>query len=567
MADLDTAREVCLRDGDIQGILAPRIERLGSSYQVSSAVVSCGTGETLGVAEAEAQGASAVLRAANDVSVQIRRVLGEAPGETNTRLAAVTTNSLDALKLFTESQKRLATAKPEDIDSAIRLLKQAVAIDPEFAMAWSALAGAITWRSEFTVPPTTLRYDDAGPYYERSAKLADHATTREKYVILGRYHQNWTMDLNKEVAAFETLHALYPDDLSASGSLALSYAREGYSAEAEQLYMEIADRQKNNFEVNWNSWRAIFAMGRWADAERLRKRAIGLLTADVRRVHPEEAAQLEVFPMLELLDEGNVDSALEQVHGLERQFLKAGSEEERYALLWFIVKFYLDSGQLRLAQQWAAKSSLMTVGVARNVAYDKRDRTAFRKLMLQELSTSPYLPPSLMFALLDFGMRHEVESKLPELRHDRRTPSVALVSAELDRQAGHLQKAIAEYQALKDTVHCSAAWFEPLMLDRLARAQEDLGDMEGAVSSLEVNAREPVVPLKLEPPWRAEARLHLARLYRKTGRGAEAEKIENELRNLYRFADPDFVPAKRLREISGQFATTRKRPPQRAAGS
>ena len=46
-----------------------------------------------------------------------------------------------------------------------------------------------------------------------------------------------------------------------------------------------------------------------------------------------------------------------------------------------------------------------------------------------------------------------------------------------------------------------------LGLDRLARAQEASGDVQGAITTLETIAREPEAPLTiLEPPWRVEAR-------------------------------------------------------------
>lgn len=568
VADLETAREVCLRDDSIQAILAPRIERIGSSYQVSSAVVSCENGSTLAVVAAPARDASAVLSAINDLSTKIRNALGEAPVEAKQKLAAATTTSLDALKLFTEAQKSLSTAKPDDIDSAIRLLKQAIAIDPEFAMAWSDLAGAITWRSEFTVPPTTLRYDDAGPYYERSAQLVDHTTAREKYIILGRYHQNWTMDLEKEVAAFEALHALYPDDLSAMGPLGFAYARAGRVDDAERLYLQLADQQKNSFETTSNSWLMLCNIGRCDDAEYLRRRGLSLATPPVKKLHPYETIAMEVTPIFSLLNQGNVDGALRQSQELESQYAKADSDLERYSLIFFIFKVYFDTGQLKLAENWAHKTTVHSDGFARYLSYARGDMRTYRTLMLREISKNPNVTASAIFSLIDFGMRGKAEAMLARLQHDRRTPSLSLVNAELDRNAGQLAKAIREYRAVQAQVDVSSRWIEPVVLDRLAHAQEDSGDIQGAITTLEVNAREPVVPLIiLQPPWRAEARLHLARLYRKTGRTAEAEKIENGLRNLYRYADADFAPSKELRETPDPTTTSNKRPPRRAAGS
>lgn len=559
ISDLGTAREVCLRDGDIQAIVEPRIERVGSTYLLRSEVVSCATGTTRFVAKSEARNESAVLAAVDSMATQVRESLGRPMPSAGQKLKSVTTSSLAALKLFTDARQHLATENAQDIDTAINLLQQAVAIDPEFAMAWSQLAAAITWRCEWGIPPAAWKPEDAGPYYEKSLRLAAQTSDREKYLIVGRYHRDWSMDVKQEVSAFETLHSLSPDDVEAMDDLASAYMRDGRGDDAERLWFQVADRRKNDFEATWDAWRMICALQRSRDAERLRVRALSLVSPEVRQQHAFEIVQMETQPIIDLLNAGQVDEALQAQSRREKEF-ESATGEERENLAAYIAKIYFDLGQLRIAEEWQRRSGVETLFERVSFAAVRTDRNRFRTAVLAAFK-SQRLGANDFYHAIDLGMRAQAESNLPRLRYDRRIPSQAVVRAELDRTAGHTDQALEEFRAVQPLVHTTANWFEPVILDRIARTQEQLGDIPGAIATLEVTVTEPMVVLEVFTDCRAQARLHLARLYRQTGRTANAEKIEAELRNLYRHADPEFLAARQVEELEhGQKLASRALP-------
>jgi hypothetical protein len=137
----DTAREVCQRTGS-KAVLAGSIVSLGSQFVVGVAVTECQTGDSLAHEEAQAASKEAVLKALDTASGRFRRKLGESISSIrrfDTPVEQVTTPSLEALRTFSLGTKM--TTEGADAE-AIPFLKQAIELDPNFAMAYAALAAA-----------------------------------------------------------------------------------------------------------------------------------------------------------------------------------------------------------------------------------------------------------------------------------------------------------------------------------------------------------------------------------------------------------------------------------------
>jgi serine/threonine protein kinase len=107
----DVAREICVRTGST-ALLAGSIASLGNHYVVGVRAVNCQSGDSLGSAEAEADGREQVVRALSDATRQLRSKLGEslASVQKPDRVQAgegesydVTTSSLEALKAYAQA--------------------------------------------------------------------------------------------------------------------------------------------------------------------------------------------------------------------------------------------------------------------------------------------------------------------------------------------------------------------------------------------------------------------------------------------------------------------------------
>src|SRR5258708_17457055 len=130
----EITREVCQRTSSAAA-MDGSIALIGSRYNLILKAVSCVNGDLLTSTEAQANDKSHVLDALGEGSSEMRRRFGESlttVQKYNTPLEQATTPSLEALQAY-----NFAT---DDDAAALAFLQRAIQLDPNFAMAYSALA-------------------------------------------------------------------------------------------------------------------------------------------------------------------------------------------------------------------------------------------------------------------------------------------------------------------------------------------------------------------------------------------------------------------------------------------
>jgi hypothetical protein len=134
----ELARGVCERTGSaavLEGSIAP----LGSEYVLDLQAKSCRTGEVLDHEQAQAAKKEDVLNALSEIAARFRKRLGESLTtirEHNTPLAEATTSSLEALEAYSAGCRLHTTSGAM---AALPLVRRAVEIDPNFALAHATL--------------------------------------------------------------------------------------------------------------------------------------------------------------------------------------------------------------------------------------------------------------------------------------------------------------------------------------------------------------------------------------------------------------------------------------------
>jgi eukaryotic-like serine/threonine-protein kinase len=138
-------REVCARTGSA-AVLAGSIKPLGRQYILALEAKSCRTGDVLDQEQVQAATKEDVLNALDEVASRFRKRVGESLAtiqEHNTPLAEATTPSLEALEAYSTGWKLQTT---RGAMTALPLVKRAVEIDPNFALAHATLGLAIQYR-------------------------------------------------------------------------------------------------------------------------------------------------------------------------------------------------------------------------------------------------------------------------------------------------------------------------------------------------------------------------------------------------------------------------------------
>jgi DNA-binding winged helix-turn-helix (wHTH) protein/tetratricopeptide (TPR) repeat protein len=196
----DVARGVCERTGSaamLEGSIAP----LGSQYVVELQAKSCRTGEVLDQEQVQAARKEDVLKALGQIAIRFRQRVGESLTtiqEHNTPLAEATTPSLEALEAYSAGWKLHGSGGAM---ASLPLVKRAVEIDPNFALAHSTLGRiyADLDEGDLSAESTT-----------RAWRLREHASDPEKFVIAANYQILATGNLEEARQTCEAWAHTYP---------------------------------------------------------------------------------------------------------------------------------------------------------------------------------------------------------------------------------------------------------------------------------------------------------------------------------------------------------------------
>ncbi len=135
----DVAREIATREG-AKAVLDGEVVRLGQGYVLSARLVGAVDGAELATFREEASNDDALLPSLGRLARAIRERSGESLRaiRASNPLERVTTPSLPALRKYVEGQRLHEVGG--DTERALSLLREAVALDTAFAMAWRKIA-------------------------------------------------------------------------------------------------------------------------------------------------------------------------------------------------------------------------------------------------------------------------------------------------------------------------------------------------------------------------------------------------------------------------------------------
>jgi serine/threonine protein kinase/Tfp pilus assembly protein PilF len=198
--DENLGREVALREG-IKGLLACSINKIGNDYLLAARLVDPNTHMDVYSQSSQALGKDQVLAALDVLAEKVRHELGESlPRISRQRvpLLQATTSSLEALKSLTEARRTSGA-------TAIQLLKHAIELDPDFALAHADLGFQYYISND---RPTGEQH------FKKAMSLLDRLTVREKLWIRALV-EDWRGNRDQGIENYRTYLAEYPDDMPA----------------------------------------------------------------------------------------------------------------------------------------------------------------------------------------------------------------------------------------------------------------------------------------------------------------------------------------------------------------
>jgi len=215
-------REICARQG-IKAMVTGQVAPLGSHYVFTLDAVNSRTGESLAYQQVEATSEEGVLEALGRASSKLRGKLGEPRASIerfDTPILQATTPSLEAFQAFYLGLEQ--TRKGSEF-GAIGFLKLAIELDPNFAMAYSALATRCANLGEAQL---------AEEYAKKAFGLRDRASKRERLNITTKYYGYVTGESDKLIETYNLWIRMYPRDDAAHTNLGTVYASIGQFEES-----------------------------------------------------------------------------------------------------------------------------------------------------------------------------------------------------------------------------------------------------------------------------------------------------------------------------------------------
>ena len=539
----EVAAEICERTGssaDLEG----SISSLGSGYMLGLHARNCRTGETLDQEQASSGKKEDVFKALGQMVTGFESRAGTSLPSVEklpAMYSEVTTPSLEAWRSFNAAMA--ASIRDSKRTEVISLLKRAIEIDPNFAMAYAYLG-----RSYDAVGDAELGAQNIS----KAFAVRDHVSDPEDFFITFNYYRQVPRNLELARQTLESWKQRYPTDLIPRGFLAaFTSAGTGHYQTAVEEGLKAIEIDPNYSIGYENVTFAYLYMDRLSDAEAL------LVKASERKIDSADFSLLRYFIAFLKKDEAGMEREVSQ----RRAKLPAQGwfEHQEAMTLAYNGRLKgaarLSDSAVRLAREAGLRERSAQFAGARAVwsalygMEEEAQSSAAAALSLYKGRDADYGPA---FAL-DFvhhspkaqPITAEIEKRFPEDTSVQFSYLPALRALEaLNRsdpaKAIEITQAAAPYElAVPGTAYYSGAAFFGVLYPVYVRglAYSRMGRHREAAAEFQKILDHP--GMMLNDPMGPFARLELARALAASGQRAKSAAVYKELLAIWKDADPD----------------------------
>jgi tetratricopeptide (TPR) repeat protein len=256
----DVLKEVANK-GRANHILVGNYAKAGESIRINVTLQDARTEKTVGSEGVEGKGEESLFPMIDELTRKIKMNLKlsdeEIASDIDKDVGKITTNSPEAYKYYIEGRDYHNRAEGR---KSIQSMEKAIAIDPEFAMAYRSMA--MTY--------INMTYSSASKKYLKKAfELADRLSDRERYLIQGEFYRMSEKTYDKAFEAYEKLLEIYPTDPIGTINLGILYWNLEEWDKAIELYNVLIQNKDDTIFPYWNMAYAYAPKGLYQEAQEI----------------------------------------------------------------------------------------------------------------------------------------------------------------------------------------------------------------------------------------------------------------------------------------------------------
>ena len=275
-------------------ILQGNLTRSGTSFRFNTTLGEMSSGKVLASDMVQGEGESSfhamVDELGGKIKMGLRLTSQEIASDIDREVGTITSESPEAFRYYSEARKYHLRSEPQE---AIQLYQKAIAIDPEFAMAYRGMAAAYEslWDWEKSLESS-----------QKALELSHRISERERHLIEGQFYYRSEKTYGQAIESFNKLLAFYPDDVIANNYLGLLYSGLEEWDQAIGKFEKAVSLQKDVLNCENLAW-AYRNKGLYAEARRVWE--------DYLQTNPA-TAKVHVNLGRHYLHQGRLDSALKE---------------------------------------------------------------------------------------------------------------------------------------------------------------------------------------------------------------------------------------------------------------
>ncbi|UCE40381.1 MAG: protein kinase [Candidatus Aminicenantes bacterium] len=256
----DVLKQVAVK-GRVNHILVGNYAKAGESIRINVTLQDSRTEKTVGSEGVEGKGEDSLFPMVDELTRKIKTNLKltdeEIASDIDRDVGEITTSSPEAYKYYIEGRDYHNRAESRE---SIQSMEKAVAIDPEFAMAYRSMAMTYFNMTYFSA---------SKKYLKKAFELTDRLSDREKFLIQAEFYRGSERTFDKAIEAYNKLLELYPTDFIGNVNYGILYLDLEEWDKAIELFEVPIHYQDDTYFPYFNMAYAYRAKGLYGEAQEM----------------------------------------------------------------------------------------------------------------------------------------------------------------------------------------------------------------------------------------------------------------------------------------------------------